>query len=132
MTTIRLLGNLLLRQKLWAGALEHFQKALEIHPNEPYILERLGTLYVTCTDAKLRDIAKGKYLCERAFINTSSQSVTMISAGRSLAIAYEVSGDNQNAMKIIKMTINSASAENAPQVYMDDLRALLQQFKKMN
>ena len=128
LTTVRLLGNLIIRQKLWERAIGHYRKSLESHPNEPYILERLGTLLVTCSDSKLRDVAQGRELCERAFINTASHSVTLISAGRSLAIAYALLGDNRNATNVIKMTINLARGENVPSSYLDDLRSLLQKF----
>jgi hypothetical protein len=132
LTTVRLLGNLLIRQKLWERAIAHYRKALESHPNEPYILERLGTLLVTCSDSKLRDIPQGRDLCERAFIHTFSHSITLISAGRSLAIAYALLGDNRNALNVIKMTINLARGENVPASYVDDLRNLLQKFSSSN
>jgi tetratricopeptide (TPR) repeat protein len=132
LTTVRLLGNLLIRQKLWEKAITHYRKALELHPNEPYILERLGTLLVTCSDSKLRDVSEGKDLCERAFIHTASHSITLISAGRSLAIAYALLGDNRNASNVIKMTINLARGENVPASYVDDLRNLLQKFNSSN
>jgi len=131
LTTVRLLGNLLVRQKLWGKAIVHFRKALEVHPNEPYILERLGTLLVTCTDARLRDVGQGRDLCERAFINISSHSVTLISAGRSLAIAYALLGDKQNALKIIRMTINSSEEQDVPASYREDLRNLLKKFESL-
>jgi len=128
LTTVRLLGNLLIRQKLWERAIGHYRKSMESHPNEPYILERLGTLLVTCIDSKLRDVVQGRELCERAFIHTASHSVTLISAGRSLAIAYALLGDNRNAINVIKMTINLAREENVPASYLDDLRNLLHKF----
>ena len=132
LTTVRLLGNLLIKQKLWEKAIAHYSKAMESHPNDPYILERLGTLLVTCNDSKLRDLSEGKDLCERAFIHTASHSVTLISAGRSLAIAYALQGDNRNASNVIKMTINLARGENVPASYLDDLRNLLQKFNSSN
>jgi tetratricopeptide (TPR) repeat protein len=132
MTTIRLLGNLLVKQKLWKKAVDHFRRALDFHPNEPYLLERLGSLLVTCPDLKLRDLTEGRELCERAFIHTSSHSITLISAGRSLAIAYAGSGDLKNASNVIKMTINIALRENIPQAAVDDLRNLLREFSNTN
>jgi tetratricopeptide (TPR) repeat protein len=132
LTTVRLLGNLLVRQKLWRRAIDHYRKALEVHPNEPYILERLGTLLVTCSDAGLRDVKQGRYLCERAFINISSHSLTLIASGRSLAIAYALQGDKQNALNVIRMTINSANGQDIPPAYREDLRNLLQKFNSLN
>lgn len=132
MTTIRLLGNLLIRQKMWDKAIIYFRKALEYHPNEPFLLEKLGTLLVSCPDFKLRNIAEGKDFCERAFINPTSRSLTLISAGRSLAIAYAELGDKRNACNIIKMTISQAQNENLPSSYLTDLKKLLQQFSISN
>ena len=132
LTTGRLLCTLLLRQKMWDKAIASIKRALEYHPNEPFLLERMGTLLVTCPDQKLRNITEGRYYCERAFINTTSHSVTLISAGRSLAIAYAVQGDKRNASNIIKMTINLAKGENVPSSYLDDLRNLLHQFANSN
>ena len=128
LTTARVLCALQVRQKMWDKAIANYRKALEFHPNEPFLIERMGTLLVTCPDTKLRNIAEGRDYCERAFINTASHSVTLISAGRSLAIAYAVLGDRKNALKIIKMTINLARGENVPSAIIDDLRNLSQQF----
>jgi tetratricopeptide (TPR) repeat protein len=132
LTTIQLLGNLLVRQKMWDKAVPFYSKALEYHPNEPFILERLGTLLVTCNDMKFRNVTEGRDLCERAFIHTASQSVTLISAGRSLAIAYSYLGDNRNARNIIKMTINLARNEKFPSEYIANLEKLLEQFSVQN
>ena len=128
LTTLRLLGNLLVKQKIWDKAIIVFRKALEYNPNEPFILERLGTLLVTCSDPKLRNVSEGRDFCERAFIHTRSHSVTLISSGRSLAIAYTELNDKRNASHIIKMTIELAKKENIPPAYLDDLNNLLQQF----
>jgi tetratricopeptide (TPR) repeat protein len=128
LTTVRLLGNLMVRQKMWDKAISVYRKALELHPNEPFLLERLGTLLVTCNDPELKNISEGRDFCERAFINTASHSITLISAGRSLAIAYALQGDKRNASNVIKMTINLAKEENVPSAYLDDLRNLFQRF----
>lgn len=132
LTTIRLLGSLLIRQKMWDKAIVLFRKALEYHPNDPFLLERLGTLLVSCNDIKLRNVTEGRDLCERAFIHTASHSVTLISAGGSLAIAYAALGDNRNARNIIKMTINLARNENFPPEYIANLKKLLEQFNRQN
>jgi tetratricopeptide (TPR) repeat protein len=132
MTTIRLLGNLLIQQKMWDKAISLFRKALEFHPNESFLLERLGTLLVSCPDPKFRKIEEGRDFCERAFIHTSSHSLTLISAGRSLAIAYATLGDKRNASNIIRMTIKLVRNGNFPSSYLSDLEKLLQQFSRPN
>jgi tetratricopeptide (TPR) repeat protein len=132
MMTIRLLGNLLVRQKNWEQAVLHFRTSLEYYPNDSFLLERLGTLLVTCNDVKLRNVSEGRDLCERAFIHTASHSFTLISAGRSLAIAYATLGDNRNARNIIKMTMDLARQENIPSDYITNLEKLLEQFSIQN
>lgn len=129
LTTIRYLGNLLIRQLMWERAMELYREALDFHPNDPYLLERLGTLLVTCPDPKLRNIEEGKDYSERAFIHTTSRSITLISAGRSLALAYAELGDKQNAHSIISMTINIARAENISQAYQQELENISQRIQ---
>jgi tetratricopeptide (TPR) repeat protein len=126
LTTIRYLGNLLIRQLMWDRAMGLYREALEYHPNDPFLLERLGTLLVTCPDPTLRNIKEGKDYSERAFIHTTSRSITLISAGRSLALAYAELGDKQNARSIINMTINIARAENISQAYQQELENISQ------
>jgi len=128
LSTIRSLGNLLMKQKLWDKSIAFFRIALEYHPNEPYLLERLGTLLISSPDPKLRNINEGMEYAERAFINTTSHSSTLISAGRSLAVAYATLGDKQNAYHIMSMTINAAKRENLPESNIEGLRKLLTQF----
>jgi tetratricopeptide (TPR) repeat protein len=132
LATERLLGNLLIQQKMWEKAIIHFNKSLEYHPNEPFLLERLGTLLVSCPDQKLRNLSEGRDYCERAFIHNASHSITLISAGRSLAIAYSELHDKRNARNIIKMTIDLAKKGNLPTTYLEDLEKLLQQYSSPN
>ena len=127
LTTIRYLGTLLVRQKHWDKAIRHYRKALDHHPNDPNLLERLGTLLVTCPDSSFRDIGEGKEYAERAFIHTASRSLVLISSGRSLALAYAALGDKQNASSIIDMTLNIARRENISSKYVSDLMNLRSQ-----
>ncbi len=131
LSTIRYLGNLLIRQLMWDRAMGLYREALEYHPNDPFLLERLGTLLVTCPDPTLRNINEGKDFSERAFIHTTSRSLTLISAGRSLALAYAELGDKQNAQSIINMTINIARAENISQAYQKELENISQRIQTL-
>jgi len=131
LTTIRYLGNILIRQLMWDRAMGLYRQALEYHPNDPFLLERLGTLLVTCPNPKLRNINEGKDYSERAFIHTTSRSITLISAGRSLALAYAELGDKQNAQTIINMTINIARAENISQAYQQELENISQRIQTL-
>jgi tetratricopeptide (TPR) repeat protein len=128
LSTIRSLGNILMKQKLWEKSISLFRKALEYHPNDSYFLERLGTLLVSCPDTNLRNIKEGLEFSERAFINTNSHASTLISAGRSLAVAYSILGDKQNAYNIMGMTINAARREHLSESNIEGLKKLMTQF----
>lgn len=72
LTTIRHLGDLLIRQRKWDSANRHYRESLVYHSNDPYLLERLGTLLVTCPNPALRDMKEGKEYSERAFGKSSA------------------------------------------------------------
>jgi hypothetical protein len=116
---------------MWNKSISHYRKALEVHPNEPTFLERMGTLLVTCPDKSLRDPIQGRFFSERAFVNTTSSNVLKISSGRSLSMAYAMLGDKQNANYIVKMTIKIAQQENYSQVHMKELENMSRQFQQM-
>lgn len=130
--TVRLISNLLIRQNMWEKAIIYLRKVLELNPNEPFLLEKLGTLLVMCPNPKLRNLEDGKDLCERAFINNNSEVLTIISAGRSMAIAYAELNDKQNARNILNMTIDLLRKENLPSDYITNLEILLQQINASN
>ena len=94
---VQSLGDMLMRQKLYGQAVVHFRKALESSPTEPYILERLGSLLVTCQDTTLRDYQQGKEYLERVVVHKASPPGVINSAVRSLALAYTALGDTQKA-----------------------------------
>jgi hypothetical protein len=58
--------------------------------------------------------------------------LTLISAGRSLAVAYAALGDKLNASNVIRMTIQIARSENFPPAYLTGLEELQKQFKLPN
>ncbi len=60
LANVRSFINLLLKQELWAKSITTLRKALVYHPNDPFLLERLGTLLVTCPDTGLRNMSRGK------------------------------------------------------------------------
>ena len=92
----------------------------------------MGTLLVTCPDPDLRNIKEGKEYSERAFIHTTSRSITLISAGRSLAIADAALGDMQGARQVIGMTINLARRENLSSAYLSELESISSRFNASN
>ncbi len=131
LTTIKYLGNLLFDREMWDKLIGHYREALEYHPNDPYFLEKLGTLLIACPDSSLRDIEEGLEYSERAFIHISSRPNTLVSAGRSLAYSYAKLGDKQNAITTIKQTINIARRENISASYQAELENLYRTFQHM-
>lgn len=129
LSTIRYLGNVLVKQKMWDEYIKHLRTALEYHPNDPYLLEKLGTILVTCPEPAWRNSNEGRDYSERAFIHTESRSITLISAGRSLALAYATLGDKQNANSIISMTLNIARRENISPSYQKELESIAQRIQ---
>ena len=132
LSTIRYLGNLLVKEKMWEKYIRHLRSALEYHPNDPYLLERLGTILVTCPDPAWRNIKEGRDYSERAFIHTSSHSMILISAGRSLALAYGSLGDKQNAYSVINMTLNIARREKVSPSYQKELESIAQRIQSLD
>jgi len=123
-TTIRFLGTSLTNHEMWGKSIRHYKEALEYHPNDPYFLERLGTLLIGCPDTSLRDIYEGKDYLERAFLHMSTTPSTLVYAGRGLAFAYANLGDKYNANKIIMETIGIAQGANFSQSYQNELKDL--------
>ena len=129
-TTARGMGDLLMKQEMWERSIKHYRKTLEYFPNEPYALERLGTLLVMCPDTNLRNIEEGREYSERAFLNKSSQPMTVISAGRCLSESYAALGDKGNAYKYLSITIRTARNENVPQDILENLENDLKSYNK--
>ncbi len=127
--SIRYLGNLLISLGSWGEAIDHFRRSLKQYPNNPYLLERIGTLLVTCPDAGLRDYKEGKEYSERAFINNGSSAEILIASGKSLAEAYFGLGDKTNARAFMNITIELAKNENYPAGYLANLQSTLNSFK---
>jgi tetratricopeptide (TPR) repeat protein len=129
LSTVRYLGDLLAKQNLWEKTIICYRKALEYNPNEPYLQESLGTLLVLCPDTKLRNPYEGKEYSERAFINKSSPTRTIISAGISMSEAYAMLGDKKNARNSMTLTIHLAERQKAPAAFVDGLRKRLDSYK---
>jgi len=132
LSTIRYLGNVLVKEKMWDEYIRHLRSALEYHPNDPYLLERLGTILVTCPDPAWRNTNEGRDYSERAFIHTASHSMILISAGRSLALAYASLGDKQNAYSIINMTLNIARRDGISQSYQKELESIAKRIQTLD
>lgn len=129
------LSNALTKQKLWSRAIRQYQQSLEYFPNEPFILEKLGTLLVSCSDSTLRNMDEGMKLSERAFIHKASSPNITIAAGRSIAIAYAARGDYRTAYDYIEWVLDVARNQKVTAEYVKGLENLLMQYnteKKKN
>lgn len=120
-TTIRYLGNLLSDSELWDRSIQHYRMALVHHPNDPYFLERLGTLLIGCPDTGLRNLNEGLVYAERAFLHMSSRPNTLVYSGRSLAFAYANLGYKQNALNTLGETMDLARSANFSASYLAEL-----------
>lgn len=129
--TITLLGNLLVRQKMWKRSIQLFRTALEYHPNNPVYLERLGTLLVMSPDLSVRNIEEGLEYAERAFTNVASSTTIRVSSGKSLSLAYAMQGEKQMANSILSGVIRIARHEEIPESELAELEELSAQFEKM-
>jgi len=130
LATIQMLGNILLKQESWLKAINHYRKALESHPNEPYLLEKLGSLLITCPDSPLRKIDEGMEYAERALDHKSSSMEVVIKAGSVLSEAYAAKGDKQTAITYLNSVIDLAQNNNAPKEYLADLGRKLKQLSQ--
>jgi len=121
MTNVKNLIEMLFGQKMWKQALSRLGEAMKIHPNAPYVLERTGTLLVTCENQSLRNVNLGRELSERAFFHSTALPGTMLSAGRSLVLACAMQQDYTTAKKYMVVVLNLANNQNLPEEYMNDL-----------
>jgi tetratricopeptide (TPR) repeat protein len=129
--TIRYLGNLLIKQKMWEKYIRLYREALKYHPNESELLERLGTCLIVCPDPSFRNIEEGIIYSERAFTHIKSATNTMISAGKNLAFAYALLGNKQKAITTISQTINIGRQERIPPAYQAELENLYKTIKNI-
>lgn len=118
---IQKLSNILLNQNQWSEAINFARSSLKYNPNAYVILERLGTLLISCPDQKLRNVAEGMELSLRAFYNISSTARTLIYSSKSLAQAYAMYGDFSNATYFIQTSLSMAKSENMPESYLKEL-----------
>jgi tetratricopeptide (TPR) repeat protein len=130
LVSIQSLAEILMKHELWAKYISHLKKALMFNPNEPYILEKLGTILVICPDLKFRDYNQGKIYSERAFVHKACPTETMVSAGISLAEAYEAIGDKDKALIYMTMVSTLAHNQNAPREYLDFISKKLAQYQR--
>jgi tetratricopeptide (TPR) repeat protein len=131
LTTIRYLGNLLAKEQMWEQAILHFREALVVHPNDPDLLEKLGSLLAMCPDPSLRRPTEGIQYLERAFIHMSSRPLTLLSAGRNLSLTLAQTGDTRGALRTIEQTLEIARYENIPQSSKAELEEIYRTIRSL-
>lgn len=122
---IKRLSKIYMHSKNWDKAISNFRSALENYPNEPFLLDGIADLLISCPEPKFLNIDEGKEFAERAFINYKSTIPIKLSAGKTLATAYAVSGDINKATEYMNLTIALAKKENLSQnliPYFETLR----------
>ncbi|MBN2864317.1 MAG: hypothetical protein JXN62_14205 [Bacteroidales bacterium] len=124
------LGDVLIRQKMWRRSIEHFSVALEYFPNEPFIIEKLGSLLATCPDPNLRDYNKGIQLLERLMIHRACPAEIKISAGKNLVKACTFTGQKEHALSYLRYITEFAGNYNAPREVFVELEELLKELNK--
>jgi tetratricopeptide (TPR) repeat protein len=132
MNNVTNLIEILIKNEKWSSALLYLKEALVKHPNEPYVLEKMGTLLVLSNDRKLRNINLGKEFSERAFFHPEAPPATMISAGRSLVIAYASLQDYKSAKFYIGVVLGLAQEANVQKEFIVDLNNLNNQLRGYN
>lgn len=129
--TITFLGNLLFANKMWDKYIGFYKEAVKFNSNDPEILEKLGTFYVTCPDEKFRNLEEGIIYSLRAFSHKFSTPQVKISSGRNLAVALATIGDKQNALNILQKTIKVSQEANTLQNAKYELEQLYQEIQKL-
>lgn len=124
------LGNILIEKRDWGRAISLLRTSMQYNPNESILLERLGTLLISCPDPKLQNIPEGLELSERAFYHVSSNMATLLSAGKNFALGNAMIGDFDKASYYMRLTLNIAKSEKVPQDYMNVLLQLDSEIKK--
>lgn len=130
LNTMEMLGNMLIKKELWNRAIEHFRKALTYHPNEAFLLEKLGTLLITCPVISLQKIDEGIEFAQRAVDHKSCSTETAMAAGNSLSEAYAAKKDKKTALSYLNMVIDLAKNSNAPKDYQLNLQRKLKELSQ--
>ena len=115
---IQNLTTLCILEKRYGEAISYFKLALEILPNEPFMLEALGRLLIACPDPKYKNPEEGAEYSERAYINFKSTYLNRLSAVRNLATAYIVLKDKPKAYRFMQETVDLAREGKMEQEYM--------------
>ncbi len=124
----QVLGDILMRQKNWEMAISHYRQALEYFPNDPSLIEKLGSLLVMCPDNSLRNYQEGIEYLERLLVHRTCPPDMKLFAGRSLAHAFKDLGDKSRVVSYANYTINIAQVYGfSSSEIIDEMHAMLQE-----
>lgn len=126
---IKKLGTFYTEQRLWSKAISLLRSSMNYHPNDNILLERLGTLLISCPDPNLQNIPEGLEFSERAYYHISSSPTTLLAAAKNLALGHAMTGNFKDANSYIGIAITIAKSEKVPKNYMDGLQTLASQIK---
>ena len=124
--TIESLGNLLVIQKKYQEAIGHFSLALEVFPNEPFILRQLGSLLVNNSDTASLNYKKGIQYLERVLFHRSCPYEYLSSTAADLSAIYAKTGINKKAKAYDELVTGLRQAETSPR---DLIIKLMKQLK---
>ncbi|MHA4845023.1 tetratricopeptide repeat protein [Flavitalea antarctica] len=124
LTFCKELSGTFMRLKNWQKADEYFKLSLNVHPNEPELLESYGKFLLACPETKFRSLPGALEYSERAFINVYGNYETRLSAGKNVVIGYISSGDKKKAAFFINQTLALAKKGNRQEEYIEFFRAL--------
>ncbi|MGW8315130.1 MAG: hypothetical protein ACWGNV_05980, partial [Bacteroidales bacterium] len=106
--------------------------ALQYHPNDADLLEKLGSLLAMCPDSSLRKPAEGIEYLERAFIHMESRPLTLLSAGRNLSLTLARTGETRSALRTIQHTLEIARYNNVSPAYRSELEQIYRTIAALN
>jgi tetratricopeptide (TPR) repeat protein len=127
--TINNLADILIEKQLWQRFYHFYKEVIRNNPNNPEFLEKWGTFYLACPDKSLRNLDEATQYLNRAFIHISSPPKIVLSAGKSLSVAYLIKRDKENALKSVNKTISYAQRNNAPQNVKQELEKLREEIQ---
>jgi tetratricopeptide (TPR) repeat protein len=123
----RYLAEVFERERMEDKAIAHYKGALMTFPNDPVLLEGYGSLLINSPTRKAVNIREGAWYAWRAFFNYMSDYQILLSAGKSLATAYTLTGEPAKAAEYINSTLELAGRGFVTPdffQYMDSLKNL--------
>ena len=102
----QLVGDLMINRQMEQRALVAYNKALEINPGNPVVLNNLAWLLLTSEDSTLRDPLRALILAQRAVLRNSKAHVL-----DTLATAYWANGLVEEAIRTEMEALSGATSQ---------------------